>query len=169
MNEIKQSRKWFKKKRYIIPLSIFGMFLSLGIIGAAVGPTSPTAVQSVQTSTKPSVNTENIALPQTINVIQDKEEEVETNSNQNTATKPSIYQSETNATPAPNSTTTTKTITPSNSNGTYTNSAGNKVQSPVKAPSKPVGASAQCRDGTYSFSQSRSGTCSHHGGVATWF
>lgn len=25
-----------------------------------------------------------------------------------------------------------------------------------------------CRDGTYSFSQHRAGTCSHHGGVARW-
>ena len=32
----------------------------------------------------------------------------------------------------------------------------------------PAGATAQCRDGTYSFSQHRSGTCSHHGGVARW-
>jgi hypothetical protein len=32
----------------------------------------------------------------------------------------------------------------------------------------PPGATALCRDGTYSFSQTRSGTCSHHGGVATW-
>ncbi|WP_431636442.1 DUF3761 domain-containing protein [Dyella sp. KULCS107] len=32
----------------------------------------------------------------------------------------------------------------------------------------PAGASAQCRDGTYSFSRSRRGTCSHHGGVARW-
>lgn len=30
-------------------------------------------------------------------------------------------------------------------------------------------ATALCRDGTYSFSQSRQGTCSHHGGVAVWF
>src|SRR5262249_53652195 len=30
------------------------------------------------------------------------------------------------------------------------------------------GATALCRDGTYSFSQHRSGTCSHHGGVARW-
>jgi Protein of unknown function (DUF3761) len=30
----------------------------------------------------------------------------------------------------------------------------------------PPGATAQCRDGTYSYSQHRSGTCSHHGGVA---
>jgi hypothetical protein len=32
----------------------------------------------------------------------------------------------------------------------------------------PSGASAQCRDGTYSFSSSHRGACSHHGGVATW-
>jgi hypothetical protein len=32
----------------------------------------------------------------------------------------------------------------------------------------PPGATARCRDGTYSFSAHRSGTCSHHGGVARW-
>ena len=32
----------------------------------------------------------------------------------------------------------------------------------------PPGATALCRDGTYSFSQHHSGTCSHHGGVAGW-
>ena len=32
----------------------------------------------------------------------------------------------------------------------------------------PSGASAICQDGTYSFSQHRQGTCSHHGGVAKW-
>ena len=32
----------------------------------------------------------------------------------------------------------------------------------------PPGATALCRDGTYSFSQTHSGTCSHHGGVARW-
>src|SRR5438309_6018529 len=35
-------------------------------------------------------------------------------------------------------------------------------------PAAPVGATARCRDGTYSFSKHRSGTCSHHGGVASW-
>lgn len=50
----------------------------------------------------------------------------------------------------------------------YTNTAGNKVHSPAYSNSVPAGASAQCRDGTYSFSQSRRGTCSHHGGVAEW-
>lgn len=50
----------------------------------------------------------------------------------------------------------------------YTNTYGNQVHSPAYSPSVPAGASAQCRDGTYSFSQSRRGTCSHHGGVARW-
>lgn len=50
----------------------------------------------------------------------------------------------------------------------YTNTYGNKVQSPTYYTSTPAGATALCRDGTYSFSQSRRGTCSHHGGVARW-
>jgi cytoskeletal protein RodZ len=53
-------------------------------------------------------------------------------------------------------------------NGTYVNVYGNTVCSPYSAPTTPAGATAQCLDGTYSFSQSRSGTCSHHGGVSTW-
>ncbi len=53
---------------------------------------------------------------------------------------------------------------------TYVNSRGEWVPSPTRTPndSAPVGASAHCRDGTYSFSRSRRGTCSHHGGVAEW-
>jgi hypothetical protein len=35
--------------------------------------------------------------------------------------------------------------------------------------SVPTGATALCRDGTYSFSKHHSGTCSHHGGVARWY
>jgi len=50
----------------------------------------------------------------------------------------------------------------------YTNSAGERVQSPTYYSSTPTGATALCRDGTYSFSRSRRGTCSHHGGVANW-
>jgi hypothetical protein len=55
-------------------------------------------------------------------------------------------------------------------NNYYTNSEGNRVHSPANTMdgSVPAGASAQCGDGTYSFSQSRRGTCSHHGGVAKW-
>ncbi len=52
----------------------------------------------------------------------------------------------------------------------YVNSRGEWVPSPARtlSDSAPPGASAHCRDGTYSFSRSRSGTCSHHGGVAEW-
>lgn len=50
----------------------------------------------------------------------------------------------------------------------YTNSKGERVQSPTYYNSAPPGATALCRDGTYSFSKSRRGTCSHHGGVAKW-
>lgn len=59
-------------------------------------------------------------------------------------------------------------VVPSAPNGTYTNVYGNEVPSPYYAPSAPAGASARCGDGTYSFSQSRRGTCSHHGGVDEW-
>lgn len=51
----------------------------------------------------------------------------------------------------------------------YTNTYGNRVQSPTHYKLRPAGATALCRDGTYSFSQNRRGTCSHHGGVAKWF
>ena len=63
-----------------------------------------------------------------------------------------------------------ETVTTSSlsNNNHYTNVDGEKVHSPAYAPSVPAGASAVCQDGTYSFSQHRSGTCSHHGGVAEW-
>lgn len=66
---------------------------------------------------------------------------------------------------------TTTTITQPTSNGSvkyYTNKDGNQVQSPTKYDAAPEGATAVCRDGTYSFSKHRQGTCSHHGGVAKW-
>jgi uncharacterized protein DUF3761 len=50
----------------------------------------------------------------------------------------------------------------------YTNRDGDKVQSPTTYDQVPDGATAVCRDGTYSFSENRRGTCSHHGGVAKW-
>lgn len=53
-------------------------------------------------------------------------------------------------------------------NGSYVNSAGNSVCRPAASDSAPPGATAKCGDGTYSFSQSRRGTCSSHGGVAIW-
>ena len=67
-----------------------------------------------------------------------------------------------------NSQTTTHQRNTSSTIKYYTNSAGEKVQSPTYYNTIPAGATALCRDGTYSFSHSRRGTCSHHGGVAKW-
>ena len=51
----------------------------------------------------------------------------------------------------------------------YVNVDGVRVPSPVFSETRPTGSTARCRDGSYSFSQHRQGTCSHHGGVAEWF
>ena len=52
----------------------------------------------------------------------------------------------------------------------YVNKSGSVVHSPAHSVTgqEPPGASAKCRDGTFSFSQHHQGTCSHHGGVASW-
>lgn len=49
-------------------------------------------------------------------------------------------------------------------------SDGQSVHQPARTRdgSKPPGASAHCRDGTWSFSHTHRGTCSRHGGVASW-
>jgi hypothetical protein len=55
-----------------------------------------------------------------------------------------------------------------NESTSYINSSGNCVHRPEAAGSAPAGATAKCRDGEYSLSQHRTGTCSGHGGVAQW-
>jgi len=50
----------------------------------------------------------------------------------------------------------------------YQNSFGETVQSPTHYTGNPAGSTAICWDGTYSFSRSRRGTCSRHGGVMEW-
>jgi hypothetical protein len=49
---------------------------------------------------------------------------------------------------------------------TSTNSA--VAGSGAREDNNPAGAIAQCKDGMYSHSQHRTGTCSRHGGVAKW-
>jgi Protein of unknown function (DUF3761) len=61
------------------------------------------------------------------------------------------------ATPAAPAATAAKSSTATKSAPTAT--AGN---------TDPAGATAKCKDGTYSKSAHRSGTCSSHGGVAEW-
>src|SRR4029078_12056146 len=50
----------------------------------------------------------------------------------------------------------------------YVNKKGSCLLRPVPGPVGPPGATARCKAGTYSSSQSRSGTCSRHGGVKEW-
>lgn len=57
---------------------------------------------------------------------------------------------------------------PTTSGRSYVNVDGQRVPSPVFTTKQPAGATARCGDGSYSFSQHRRGTCSHHGGVAEW-
>ncbi|MCJ2076556.1 DUF3761 domain-containing protein [Methylobacterium sp. E-016] len=54
--------------------------------------------------------------------------------------------------------------------GHYESRDGSSVHQPARTQdgSKPEGASARCRDDTWSFSHTHSGTCSRHGGVAIW-
>src|SRR5205807_4116499 len=54
--------------------------------------------------------------------------------------------------------------------GTYgvSSTSGGTSTSGGSTSSTSNGPTAQCRDGRYSYSQHRSGTCSHHGGVARW-
>ncbi|RXZ37105.1 DUF3761 domain-containing protein [Oxalobacteraceae bacterium CAVE-383] len=56
------------------------------------------------------------------------------------------------------------------SHGHYKNKSGQSVHSPSKSLGSkvPEGASAKCRDGSYSFSKHHRGTCSGHHGVAQW-
>jgi hypothetical protein len=65
---------------------------------------------------------------------------------------------------------TTPVINPVDPERGYINSKGQWIPSPAQTidGQVPDGATARCRDGSYSFSQSARGTCSWHGGVDEW-
>lgn len=136
-------KKWYKKKRYIIPIAIFGL---VGLVNSFDNSTS-NSVKSYAPTTSQEVRTVPSSVP------------TKTQTQQPVLVVPPVQE---DATPTP-----VKEV-PLSNNNTYINSRGNEVHSPAFAPSVPAGASAICGDGTYSFSQSRRGTCSHHGGVAEW-
>ena len=68
---------------------------------------------------------------------------------------------------SPKSSSQNKTVNLSQGKG-YINVDGKYVPSPKKGNKQPSNATAKCRDGTWSFSLNRRGTCSGHGGVAGW-
>src|SRR3989442_12961997 len=64
-------------------------------------------------------------------------------------------------------------ITPTASPSVITPKVTRTFSPPPRTPTRtpvgpPPGASAICNAGTYSYSQHRRGTCSHHRGVARW-
>ena len=135
------NRPWYKKKRYLIPIGIIILYLILssGNQSNQVNP-DPVNTPNQSASALNSLNTTSSIKSVTSTNTQYKAPVINTN---NTGLSNSNY---------------------------YTNTYGNEVHSPAysNSGSVPTGASAKCRDGTYSFSQSRRGTCSHHGGVSQW-
>lgn len=136
----KITRSWYKKKRYLIPIGVVALLiLSDGGSTPQNHPTQAVSPATYQTEVRANMTAQGL---------------------QPAVSSESIIQ---------------KSVAPSKSNSSglsndnyYTNSVGNEVHSPAYSNTIPDGASAQCRDGTYSFSQSRRGTCSHHGGVSRW-
>ena len=140
-------RPWYKKKRFIIPIAAFSLFTALSIADT----NTPSAVQNTQQVT-PIVEQRAVSAPATI---------------QTPEVTPVVEQK----TETPKAQPKIETAPYLSNDNYYENVDGNEVHSPAYTSddSIPAGASAQCRDGTYSFSQNRRGTCSHHGGVATWY
>jgi uncharacterized protein DUF3761 len=55
------------------------------------------------------------------------------------------------------------------SHGYYHSTDGSTVHGPTRRENAAYGrVTADCRDGTHSYSHHHSGTCSGHGGVANW-
>ena len=74
------------------------------------------------------------------------------------------------STPSSNSVTKNPTPTPTISSPTLTTPSPSPSPTFTQTSSItwPQDSSARCKDGTFSFSKTRSGTCSGHGGVDTW-
>ncbi|MDX1535969.1 MAG: DUF3761 domain-containing protein [Candidatus Spechtbacterales bacterium] len=139
--ENKDTREWYQKKRFIIPALLIGatMFAG-GMDDGGSTATTPNSVAPYQES------------------VQQKAPA--TTSNQ-------LFKDAVEKREPTTSNTRVKDVPLSNDNY-YINTDGESVHSPAYAPAVPAGASAKCRDGTYSFSRNRRGTCSRHGGVAYW-
>jgi uncharacterized protein DUF3761 len=60
------------------------------------------------------------------------------------------------------------TPAPPSRTATSTSTAPKPPRTSASTPATPTGATAQCKDGSYSSAKTRSGACTGHGGVATW-
>jgi outer membrane biosynthesis protein TonB len=154
-----ENRKWYKKKRYIVPLGVVGFFT---ILTAALSPAPTTTSVKSETQGLQAQQEQGgtVTLPGTLKPLEIEQQPEGAPTPTQQPTPSPVVQKIPPPVPSP-------TIAPVPSY--YTNVDGDKVQSPTKADSKPSDASAKCKDGSYSFSKHRSGTCSGHGGVAVWY
>ena len=160
-------KKWYQKKRYVIPLVILGLIVFSSSNKSASTSASPVSevrsyTQNADTETLPS---QDYVTPPTYQT--DDSENTTDNSD-------TTYDTSTYTAPSDDSSAQTDNSTDENNDlsndSYYTNVDQQEVHSPAYSESgeAPDGASAQCGDGTYSFSMHHSGTCSHHGGVSDW-
>jgi hypothetical protein len=144
-NVPQDQREWYQKKRFIIPGVILGYILLTGGDSSTPATTTVPTAQVAPTKVAPAP----IAAP-TAREITPISRPLETEFQARTSYDNSD---------------------PDLSNDNYyTNVDGDEIHSPAYSidGDVPAGASAQCHDGTYSFSANRRGTCSGHGGVAEW-
>jgi hypothetical protein len=74
----------------------------------------------------------------------------------------------TSASPAAPTAAATAAVPAKPSAAAKTSTAAKSAPAATAGNTDPTGATAKCKDGTYSKSQHHSGTCSSHGGVAEW-
>jgi hypothetical protein len=144
-----------KKQRTILWSSAIGAILLIGGIANACDPNTPQPSQPVGNigtiTTDPFTTTDSATTDLATTIVAPPPD-----------TETQQEEPVTQAAPPPAD---TEPVCGSNS---YRNSDGQCVHDPVAANSPPPGATAQCNDGTYSFSKHHSGTCSGHHGVAVW-
>lgn len=158
--------------QFIASQVFIGLLTAVGIFHAPTPAVLPAHTQApvVQTTTSPTVNPTDAITPTQIPtntptpVVKKATPTPTPIQSEPTSVYRLIVPDKSTATPTP----LPYKDPPATTNSTYINSAGNEVQSPVYSDSVPSGATARCGDGTYSFSQSRRGTCSRHGGVSQW-
>lgn len=156
-----KARPWYKKKRYLIPLLGLTALVALGSGGSTDIPEAlPPAVQPAA------------AVIEARTPVQEAIKAATSSAHASARASVPAELPTTTAAPTYAPTQTASQLEPSSlsNDNYYTNVDGNEVHSPAYAPSgcAASGATAECRDGTCSFSQHRSGTCSHHGGVTNW-
>lgn len=136
---------------------MWSVIIGSGLVGLLSGPSSPSPQSAIQ---DPAPVVQAIVEPQqpTPTEVQEVEEE------KVQATEAKVEEKKTEVKKEE-----PKKVIPTSASceeDYYRNVDGNCVHRPSD---DPAGASARCRDGSYSYSQNRRGTCSGHGGVAQWY